>query len=216
MKTENNHKPLYLLFDFDGTIADSFLLALSIANELSLKYGYPQFTEETINEWRGLSIYSIFQRLKIPFYKIPLFVYEAKKSLNSKLHELKPIEGVPEILHELKARKIPMAMLTSNAEINVLPFLNKYDINVFDWSEFDVGLFNKANRIKRQMRKRHLHDYHCIYIGDETRDIAAARHNHIPIISVCWGLHPQCKLQSYSPDYLIQSPKELLNLITSF
>ena len=215
MTSENTTKPLYLLFDFDGTIADSFLLGLSIVNELSARYGFPAFTQETLNEWRGLPALTILKNLHIPFYKLPLFIHDIKKSMHAKLSELRPIEGIQAVLHDFKARNIPMALLTSNSQDNVIPFLDKYDINVFDWLDCDVGLFTKALHIRKQVHKRDLAAFNCIYIGDETRDISAARESSIPVISVCWGLHPKSLLAKHHPDYLIDTPDELKNTIIS-
>lgn len=215
MNNGDRDKAYYLLFDFDGTIADSFKLGLAIINELSFKYGYTTVSEEELNEMKGLPVFAILKRLHLPFYKIPFFAHEVKISLNAKLGELCPIAGIPEVLQKLKSNNIPMALLTSNSIDNVIPFLDKFEMNVFNWFDCDVGLFNKSRHIHKQIIKRKLMDYNCIYIGDEVRDIKAARECNIPVISVSWGFQSKLQLSKYNPDYLIDTPVELQKLFIS-
>ncbi len=212
----NTSKPLYLLFDFDGTIADSFHLAMEILEDLRPIHNLPLLTEAELYEMRGLTIPAILSRLGISIFTLPSLIHNTKKYMNQRLNDLIPIFGMPEVLKRLKEMHIPMALLTSNSSDNVLPFLNKYDCNVFDWFDFDVNLFNKSRHIRQQMHKRKLMESNCIYIGDETRDIKAAKDNRIPVIAVTWGLNPVVLLQKHKPDYLIDTPADLLKLITSF
>jgi phosphoglycolate phosphatase len=212
----NNSKPLYLLFDFDGTIADSFHLAMEILEDLRPIHNLPLLTEAELYEMRGLSIPAILSKLGISIFMLPSLIHNTKKYMHKRLNDLIPIFGMPEVLRNFKQMQIPMALLTSNSSENVLPFLDRYDCNVFDWFDFDVNLFNKSRHIRLQVHKRKLMESNCIYIGDEIRDIKAAKDNRIPIISVTWGLNPVVLLQKHKPDYLIDTPANLLKLITSF
>jgi phosphoglycolate phosphatase-like HAD superfamily hydrolase len=51
-----------------------------------------------------------------------------------------------------------------------------------------------------------------IYIGDETRDIEACKKINVPIIAVSWGFNSHKSLASHSPTYLINNPKELVEI----
>ena len=52
----------------------------------------------------------------------------------------------------------------------------------------------------------------CIYIGDETRDIEAARKAGVKVAAVSWGLNSREALEKYQPDWLLENPKNLLLL----
>jgi phosphoglycolate phosphatase len=203
----------YLLFDFDGTLADSLSLGLCIVNDLSDHFGYHPVTPEEMEILRGQSLTAVFKRLHLPIYKLPFFVHNVKAELTKRLSELKPFAGIPEVLDELKAKDIPMALLTSNSINNVLPFLKKYGMNVFDWFEVDVGLFNKSHALAKQLKRKEISTCKPIYIGDEVRDIKAAKHTHLPIISVTWGFQPRSLLEKLHPEYLVDTPLELLEVI---
>jgi phosphoglycolate phosphatase len=216
MNRSDNLKPLYLLFDFDGTIADSFRLVMAILDDLRPHYNLPLLSDSELYAMRGLPIPVIFKNLGISIFKLPGIIHHAKKSMNLRLNELKPITGMPKVLQQFQSMKIPMALLTSNSSENVLPFLNKHEINIFEWFDFDVNLFNKSRHIRHQIHKRNLLEHNCIYIGDETRDIKAAQDNKIPVIAVTWGLQPGALLEKHHPYYLLDTPENLLRLITSF
>ncbi|PSB03825.1 HAD family hydrolase, partial [Merismopedia glauca] len=52
-----------------------------------------------------------------------------------------------------------------------------------------------------------------IYVGDETRDIEAARKSKIKAIAVCWGFNFREILAKYKPDFLIDRPSQLLEVV---
>jgi phosphoglycolate phosphatase len=54
-----------------------------------------------------------------------------------------------------------------------------------------------------------------IYVGDEIRDIIAAHKCGIRIISVSWGFHTVDLLASKNPDYLVDNPRQIVQLMRS-
>jgi phosphoglycolate phosphatase len=106
-----------------------------------------------------------------------------------------------------------MALLTSNARENVQEFLQNHDLDYFDWVESSKGLFTKQHTITHQIKKHKLHEHDVIYIGDETRDIFASHKCRIKIISVTWGLHTQNLLESYNPDFMADTPLQILSIV---
>ena len=56
------------------------------------------------------------------------------------------------------------------------------------------------------------HGHYALYIGDETRDIEAARNNDLISIAVTWGYNTEQVLQDYSPTYVVHEPNDLLSI----
>ena len=56
---------------------------------------------------------------------------------------------------------------------------------------------------------------HVFYVCDEVRDIEAARKSGIKSIAVTWGYNTKGALIKENPDFLVNSPDELRNIITS-
>ena len=203
----------FLLFDFDGTIADSLQLGLKIANNLAPQFGYRSFTEEDIEHFRSLTWHKIAGEMQIPFYKIPKIVTKAFKEYKRLISELEPCAGIVEMLYELALKEISMALLSSNTVENVHLFLTNHQIDSFLWIEGTSGILNKAKDIKKRLKKHKISATEVIYIGDEIRDIEAAHNCGLKVIAVTWGFHTVEFLASYKPDYLVNEPKEIVEIV---
>lgn len=210
----SNRKP-YLLFDFDGTIADSFGLGVQIFNNLAPKYGIRPFSEHKLHELRSIPTHKALKQLNIPLYKLPVLIPIFLHEFKAVLPQLQPFEGIRQCLQSLQDAKIPFALLTSNSLDNVKHFLDQHDLNHFDWLEAGSGLFKKQITIARQIKKHGLNKDDVIYIGDETRDIVASHKCGIRIISVTWGFHTREVLKSYNPDFVAEAPSDILRIVSN-
>jgi HAD superfamily hydrolase (TIGR01549 family) len=52
-----------------------------------------------------------------------------------------------------------------------------------------------------------------IYVGDMVEDIQACRQVNMPVIAVTWGLHSRKRLKAEIPDYIAETPEELMEYI---
>ncbi len=202
-----------LLFDFDGTLADSIHLALRIANKLAPDFGVKPLTEEQFALVRNMSIPKALKYIKIPFYKVPRAITLALVEYRHLVHELEPIPGIPQMLKDLGELNCPMALLTSNTSENVKHFIKQHELDYFDWIEGTSGILKKHSSIRKQIKKHNLDKDNLIYVGDEIRDVVAAKKSGIRVISVTWGFHPADLLSSKDPDYLVDKPSQIVQII---
>ncbi len=203
----------FLLFDFDGTLADSINMGLRIANNLAPEFGIEPLTEEQFAQARTMSIPKALKMFKIPLYKVPKAITMALAEYRHVIHELEPFAGIPEMLKELKELGCHMALLSSNTGENVRHFLDQHELDYFDWVEGTSGILKKHSSIRKQIKKHKLDKRNVIYVGDEIRDIIAAKKSSIRIISVSWGFHDVALLKRHDPDYLVEKPQEIVELI---
>ncbi|MCK9557279.1 MAG: HAD-IA family hydrolase [Candidatus Cloacimonetes bacterium] len=209
-------KPPFLLFDFDGTIADSIHLLLKIAHIVAPRFGLKQMNDEDFTKIRSMTIPQAIRYLRIPIYKIPRLISMALVEYRHLVHELEPYEGIREMLEELRSMGCEMALLSSNSSENLRHFLEQHKLNYFNWVEGTSGILNKHNSIKKQIRKHALSKNKLIYVGDEIRDIVAARKSGLRIISVSWGFHTTDLLAGRDPDYLVDNPTQIVGLMKSW
>lgn len=204
-----------LIFDFDGTLADSRQTLLEIANNLALEFGFDRVTEDEMLRLSNLSSRDIFYQSPIPSYKIPFLLRRVKKELNQKIATLKPFDGIKEALNNLKKEGYILGIVTSNLKENVLDFLNNNNLEkYFDFVYSASTLFGKHIILKKIIKKHHLPVEKTIYVGDETRDIEAAKKTKIKVVSVTWGFNSVSVLAEHKPDFLINTPQELTKIIT--
>ncbi|MBD2168223.1 HAD-IA family hydrolase [Calothrix membranacea FACHB-236] len=203
-----------IIFDFDGTIADTVDALVSIANRLAVEFGYVQISQQELALLKNLTSREIIKYSGISVFKIPFLVKKVKGELKNKIHEFKPIPGIKEALIQLKSQGYHLGIITSNSKDNVTEFLkiNELD-NLFDFIYSGVTIFGKKTIINNVLKQRQLKPQEVIYVGDETRDIEASKKANIQVIAVTWGFNSREILAKQKPDFLIHHPSELLTVI---
>ncbi|WPP52428.1 HAD-IA family hydrolase [Catalinimonas niigatensis] len=200
-----------LLFDFDGTIADSLHRLLEISNGLADEFGFMKVEHQDIAYFRTKSTLETFRKLKVPLLKVPLIAARVKKEFQREVHLSQPFPQMAQIIPKL-SQHFTLGILTSNTETNVKQFLDVHQLSFFNFIYSSSNLFGKSRGIKRIMREKKISQEEMVYIGDEMRDIEAAKTSGIDIIAVSWGAHNAKALASLRPSYLIHHPNELLEL----
>jgi phosphoglycolate phosphatase len=203
-----------IIFDFDGTIADTVDALVSIANRLAVQFGYIQITPEELGLLRNLTSREIIKYSGISLFKVPFLVKKVKGELKNKIPELKPIPGMQEALIALNNEGNRLGIITSNSQDNVTQFLKINELeNLFEFIYSGVTIFGKTTIINNVLRQKQLKPQEVIYVGDETRDIEASKKSNIKVVSVTWGFNSQEVLAKQNPDFLIQRPCELVEII---
>jgi phosphoglycolate phosphatase len=202
-----------ILFDFDGTIADTFHLGVKISNRLALKYNYGIITPDKEEYCRGKPGKEILKEAGISFYKLPFVVSSFKKEFSKVISELMPFDNICDVIRTLKSH-YELGVITSNASENVNNFMNRNNLDdVFSFIISSRNLFGKAKIFTKIIKERNYQNEELIYIGDETRDIEAAKKKKIKIIAVSWGFNSYELLNKFSPDFIAKEPKEILEIL---
>jgi phosphoglycolate phosphatase len=201
-----------LIFDFDGTIADSFEVLVHVLGQLVKKADKLEAAE--IEELRGMTVMRIIKHLKIKRWQLPRLAVRGRKEMGLKIDTTLPIRGLPEVLKELHGEGYRMLILSTNSPLNIQRFLKNNGLegcfaNVYG----NAGVLNKTAALKKLMSKERLAASGCLYIGDEIRDITAARKAGLDYISVSWGYNNKKSLEAQKPMILVDTPKQLADAI---
>ncbi|HVS78977.1 MAG TPA: HAD-IA family hydrolase [Candidatus Saccharimonadales bacterium] len=200
-----------VIFDFDGTIANSFETLLGLFGEITERQ--QQLTSAEVKQLRGSSIRQVIKYLKVRPWQIPRLALKAKKLLGSRIKDIKTFPGIPAAIKELRANDYRLYVLSTNSPENIKAFLAANDMKgSFHKIYGDVSLFGKASALKKIRRNERLTG-DVIYIGDEQRDIEAARKAGVKIVSVSWGYNFPEILIKAKPDALACTPKDLPDIL---
>ncbi|MGK7890206.1 MAG: HAD hydrolase-like protein [Leptolyngbyaceae cyanobacterium] len=200
-----------VIFDFDGTIANTLEALLAIANQLATEFNYAPITIDEVQQLQQLDTREIIRQSNIPLLKIPFLLRRIKAELNRQIATIQPIEGVPEALLDLKQQDHLLGIVTSNSEQNVADFLEYHRLDhLFSFIKSGTTIFGKHRVIHRLLKQQDIAIDTAIYVGDETRDIESAKVINLSIIAVSWGFNQHAVLEDYHPDQLIDRPQELL------
>ncbi len=207
-------KKPFLIFDFDGTLAQTFEAILEILRPMSKDFGLDAISEKDIKEFREKGARWMIKEFKIPLIKILKIGKKVRKDLYKDIANLSSFVGLKEVLRELKKRKYGLGILTSNSKDNVKRFLQKNDLDFFEFIYSDSSLFGKDKVLKKLLKTFNLKPEEVVYFGDEIRDVQAALKLNIKMVAVSWGFNTKKALKKYKPTYLIEKPTEILTLFS--
>ncbi len=202
-----------VIFDFDGTLADSLQAALRIGNRLAPEYGYRPVQPGEIEALRRLPYRKVAAHIGLAWHKIPRVATRIRSELSHRLEEVQPFAGLPGVLSELRARKFRLGILSSNARKNVERFLDAHELDDFEFISTASSVWGKQRRLKALLKSRQLEANEVVYVGDEVRDIEATKALDVHVIAVAWGYTAREHLAAHRPDHLIDRPEELLEIL---
>ena len=204
-----------LVFDFDGTIADTLEESRRIFNEIAPDYGIRQVDQDEIDNLRHLSLKELLGHLGIPKRRVPVFIARGTGMMRRNIESLQLIPGIAEVLHELKPQVKRFGILTSNSTPNVELFLKSHGLrDLFDFISSTSKLTGKARHLRAIRKTFSLRSEEMLYVGDEIRDIKAARKASVAIAAVAWGFNSREALIAEGPDHVFSKPDELPGLLS--
>ncbi|MCI4667897.1 MAG: HAD-IA family hydrolase [Bacteroidia bacterium] len=201
-----------LVFDFDGTIADTLKIALLIVNEIGEDYGWPKLDKAGFVEYKKKSLRELMDMVGLKYRHLPRIVRKSRNGFKRHMNQVKPIAGIPEVLKQLKDRGYILGILTSNTRKNVQKFLETHELELFDFIYAPNSLYGKAPVLKKIRRKYRTSMEDIVMIGDEHRDLDAANQAGVDGLAVLWGFHENQQLEEAKPVYIATKPDELLTL----
>ncbi len=206
-----------IIFDFDGTLCDSYLALITALNAISADYGFRKIKQEEVDSLRDLGSRAVLKEIGISPLKLPLVVRRIKKQLRRQVPQLAVVSGMPQLLRSLRKSKVCLALLSSNSRENVAAFLKTQQLQLFDFICTGSKVFGKDRRLKNilSISKRTPDKDRLFYVGDETRDVHAARKAQFTAIAVSWGYNSAKALRQARPDHLFQTPAELGGFLES-
>ena len=86
--------------------------------------------------------------------------------------------------------------------------------NYFDFIHAGSSYFGKKRAIKKVLKMHKIEQ--AIYIGDETRDIDAAKQTKICSMAVTWEFNSERILKQYNPDFIAHTTEDIMKFSTEF
>lgn len=203
----------YIIFDFDGTLADSKGVFISAYNQIAAKRSYQQIASDNLQYLRRLTIAERCKYLNVPMYRIPSLATEFLSIYKSDIQQVKLFEGIKELLSGLDNIGLQTAIISSNARQNITRFLFSNNVESISEIYCRASLFGKDRLIAKFLKKQNLGAHQVLYVGDEIRDIVACQKVGVKIAWVEWGYDTIETAAATKPDYLVASPREILNIV---
>jgi phosphoglycolate phosphatase len=199
------------IFDFDGTIADSAAWFAGALNEVARLNGFREILPDDRETLRGLSSKEIFAYLGIPTWKLPLIVRQLRAAAARDIGQISAFPWVPDVLATLRSRGVAIAIVSSNTKANILRVLGAEVAAMIDQFGTGASLFGKTAKIEAVIKRCGSTAALTTSVGDEVRDVEAARPLGVSTLAVTWGYATASALEAAQPTRIVHAPAELLD-----
>ncbi len=197
-----------IVFDFDGTLANTYGIVLSLYNAEAANYGLRTISAEDWEAIRRMRFSEMLKFAGIKPHQVPKYLTIGKQILKGHIEQIELFDGVVDMIKRLKTAGHDLFVLSSNAEDTIQAVLERYGL-----SELSVmkssKLFGKATSLKRLVRVNKLQPDQVWMVGDEVRDVVAAKKAGIHAMAVTWGFHLKEMLAPAKPDAYAETPEQL-------
>ncbi len=198
------------LFDFDGTLADSFPWFLGVVNRLADEHGFRRIGEHELETLRGQSARQVMGALGVSAWKLPRIAHQMRREMATDIGRITLFPGVDQVLRGLAGRGIKLAVVTSNSLDNVRRVLGPESSELIRHWACGASMFGKRPKLRAVLRDSGVPAGEAIAIGDEIRDLEAARAAGIAFGAVSWGYTSPEALRAQGPEEVFASPEEIL------
>jgi phosphoglycolate phosphatase len=188
------------IFDFDGTLADSFPFFASVFNTLADRHGFRRVAPDEVSALRRCDAREIMARLGMPSWKLPIVGRSFVALMRDNASRVPLFPGVRDMLDGLHADGVVLAVVSSNSRDNVERVLGPAHAKLIRHYECGASIFGKRSRIRKVLRKAAVEPRGAIYIGDQSTDHDAARAENVAFGAVAWGYGEIESLRSRNPE----------------
>ncbi len=198
-----------VIFDFDGTLGDTFGWMLDTSDALADRFGYRKIDRSQLDTLRHLSAREMMKIHKLPALKVPAIAAHFQKLMKEDAGRIALFDGVEDMLRSVHAAGVTMAVVSSNSEENIRIVLGPELCELIGMFNCGASMFGKASKFRKVLKRLGVKPGETISIGDEIRDLDAAREVGLATGVVCWGYTAPDALRSQKPDAVFETVAEV-------
>lgn len=198
-----------VIFDFDGTLADTIGLVMRLYNEHAANFGSDPVDVSEFPTLRKLGYRRALKAKRIHWYVLPRLVAFIRREMRQHMHEVEPYDGIVDMLKALQSNGLSIGVLTSNDASLVQEFFTAHNFPAFNFVVSEKTIFGKDRALNKIVEIHKLDKDSVVYIGDEPRDITSSHKAGVKVIGVAWGLGGRELLEKSNPDLVVDTVAEL-------
>ena len=217
------------VFDLDGTLLDTLQDLANSVNYALRQHGMPEHSIDDIRRFVGNGVRLLMERAVPDGARNPqfeaAFATFRQYYMQHSLDTTRPYDGIPELIHELKARGCQMAVVSNKMMAATQELVHHFfpDIPVAIGEHEAAGIRKKPapDTVFEALRQLGIIHYpssirhqtsDIVYVGDSDVDIETARNSGLPCISVLWGFRSRDFLLAHGATTFAEHPLDVLKL----
>jgi len=197
-----------VIFDLDGTLADSLPWFRRNVNDVADRFRFNRIEDEDVESLRHAGSREILKRLKVPLWKLPAIARHMRRMKAEHVADIPLFPGTEAMLRGLRDGGLTLALVSSDNEVNARRQLGEA-AGLFAHFDCGASLFGKAAKFRRVVKRAGVHASQAIAIGDEIRDIEAARAAGIACGAVMWGYAAPEALRARGPELVFDRMEDV-------
>jgi phosphoglycolate phosphatase len=208
-----------VIFDLDGTLLNTLEDLRDATNYAMQKNGFPERSLEEIRHFVGDGVEMLVRRA-LPenstdetFEKTFADFREYYKE-NMQVHT-RPYDGINEMLKNLRAAGIKIAIVTNKADFAAIPLCRKMFPEVETVIGTNESIAPKPDPcgVYKALEILGSSKDEAYYVGDSEVDARTARNSGLELISVPWGFRTGDELEKLGIKCQVSTPKDLEKMI---
>lgn len=201
------------MFDFDGTLADSFPFFQSVYNGLADQHGLRRIEGGQVAQLRAMGTREIMRHIGMPAWKMPVVAKSFIGMMTENAAGIALFDGVADALRALSGAGVMLAIVSSNSEHNVRRVLGPELSSLFIRFECGMSVFGKASRIRKVLKSSQVGAADALYVGDQGTDAQASAKAGVAFGAVAWGYAPAEALRAHGPAEEFASVETMLAVL---
>ena len=211
-----------VIWDLDGTLLNT-LDDLAISTNEALKAnGLPVRTTDEVRRFVGNGVHKLIERAvpemgeQHPAFQAVLSSFVAHYGVHSKDHTA-PYEGIVEVLDELAAQGVKLAIVSNKIDFAVKALSKDYFGDRMLSAVGDDPSRQKKpapDSVLEAMRQMDVSAEETVYVGDSDVDVITARNAGIPCIAVTWGFRSEESLIEAGARHIARKPEDILGIVS--
>lgn len=202
-----------VIFDFDGTLADSFPYFLRTVNVLAETYNFPTINPDDVDQLRGLDARQMMKRANLPVWKIPLIARSFIRLMARDIDQIQLFDGIRSLLQQLADAGVRLAVVSSNSEDNIRKVLGPQSAALITYYGCGTSLFGKQHKFRKAMSLSGVTPNETLCVGDEIRDIEAAKEAATAFGAVAWGYTRADVLKTFPAISVFHTPNDIARAV---
>jgi phosphoglycolate phosphatase len=202
-----------VIFDFDGTLADSGPWFRARFNGVARRFGFKTLADDEFERLRGETNRAILDHLGVPMWKLPLIARHMRRLAAEEAESIPLFPGAAACLRRLDEAGIALAIVSSNREDTIRRILGPESAARIRHYACGAALFGKAAKIRGVLKRARVAGDQALSVGDEVRDIEAAAEARVATGAVTWGYATPAILIAHGPTHLFRSFDEIANAV---
>ena len=201
------------IFDFDGTLADSFPWVLGMMNDVADRFSFRRVQDGELDELRLCDAREIMRRLGVKRWKLPMIARYVRTRMAADVDQITLFPGAGQMLADLSTAGVRLAVVSANGEDTIRNVLGADNAALIDGFAAGVSLFGKRSKLAKMAHKAGVARSECIVIGDELRDLDAARAAGMAFGAVSWGATRSSAHLARGADFIFESMDQIAPVV---